>query len=171
MSASSSVSSRPWRGLGTWNIFFIMEFALAAFGYIELNILANALLIAVLLCPLRGVLHAVRETAAFAAAVALLYSESWLPGIDSFLSNRQAVAGFSTSYILEFALDFINPQMIGWGALIVALYYLVRNYVRVSFFTIGYFLVTVLTPYWEAWQTPVEPEETLTAEASAEKSG
>lgn len=171
MRASSSVSSRPWRGLGSWNIFFIMEFALAAFGYIELNILANALLIAVLLCPLRGVLHAVRETAAFAAAVALLYSESWLPGIDSFLTNRQAVAGFSTSYILEFALDFINPQMIGWGALIVALYYLVRNYVRVSFFTIGYFLVTVLTPYWEAWQTPVEPEETLTAEASAEKSG
>ena len=31
-------------GLGVWNVYFIIAFALAAFGYIELNLLGNALL-------------------------------------------------------------------------------------------------------------------------------
>ena len=38
-------------GLGVWNVYFIIAFALAAFGYIELNLLGNALLMAWLLLP------------------------------------------------------------------------------------------------------------------------
>ncbi|MBP3438105.1 MAG: cellulose biosynthesis protein BcsG [Sutterella sp.] len=166
---------RPWRGLGSWNLFFIFEFALAAFGYLDLNILCNALLIAALLCPLRGVLHVLRDLAAFAAAAALLYSESWLPGIDSLLANRQAVAGFSTRYMMELAWDFLNFRMIGWGALAAAVYFLVRSYVRVSFFTIAWFVVTAVTPWWEAMQAPAAteaaPADTQTAASGSAPRG
>ena len=94
MSAAEQQSAvlRPWRGLGNWNLFFIFEFALAAFGYLELNILCNALLIAVLLCPLRGVLHGLRDLGAFAASAARRYSVGFLPGIDGVRAKRQACA-------------------------------------------------------------------------------
>ena len=135
-------------GLGVWNVYFIVAFALAAFGYIELNLLGNALLMAWLLLPVGPKwLRILRGTLGVAAAAVLLYSESWLPGVDSILANKGGIAGFSLLYMAEFALDFINVKMVGWGLLVFLGYFLVRRYVRVTFFTIVYFLGAVTMPW------------------------
>ena len=151
-------------GLGVWNVYFIIAFALAAFGYIELNLLGNALLMAWLLLPVGPKwLRILRGTLGVAAAAVLLYSESWLPGVDSILANKGGIAGFSLLYMAEFALDFINVKMVGWGLLVVLGYFLVRRYVRVTFFTIVYFLGAVTMP----WVQSILPERAPVVTADA----
>lgn len=156
-------------GLGVWNVYFIIAFALAAFGYIELNLLGNALLMAWLLLPVGPKwLRILRGTLGVAAAAVLLYSESWLPGVDSILANKGGIAGFSLLYMAEFALDFINVKMVGWGLLVFLGYFLVRRYVRVTFFTIVYFLGAVTMP----WVQSILPERApvVTADAGSQTS-
>lgn len=151
-------------GLGVWNVYFIIAFALAAFGYIELNFLGNALLMAWLLLPVGPKwLRILRGTLGVAAAAVLLYSESWLPGVDSILANKGGIAGFSLLYMAEFALDFINVKMVGWGLLVFLGYFLVRRYVRVTFFTIVYFLGAVTMP----WVQSILPERAPVVTADA----
>ena len=151
-------------GLGVWNVYFIIAFALAAFGYIELNLLGNALLMAWLLLPVGPKwLRILRGTLGVAAAAVLLYSESWLPGVDSILANKGGIAGFSLLYMAEFALDFINVKMVGWGLLVFLGYFLVRRYVRVTFFTIVYFLGAVTMP----WVQSIMPERAPVVTADA----
>lgn len=151
-------------GLGVWNVYFIIAFALAAFGYIELNLLGNALLMAWLLLPVGPKwLGILRGTLGVAAAAVLLYSESWLPGVDSILANKGGIAGFSLLYMAEFALDFINVKMVGWGLLVFLGYFLVRRYVRVTFFTIVYFLGAVTMP----WVQSILPERAPVVTADA----
>ena len=137
----------PWRGLGVWNVYFILKFALAYFSYLNLDVLWNALLLVFLLIPIPyRWLSALRGLAAVAAGAALAYSESWLPPIASLTTNAAAVQGFSLNYVIDFALDFINWQMVGWAALIFCLWYLLRNCVRITFITICYFAVMVTMP-------------------------
>lgn len=151
-------------GLGVWNVYFIIAFALAAFGYIELNLLGNALLMAWRLLPVGPKwLRILRGTLGVAAAAVLLYSESWLPGVDSILANKGGIAGFSLLYMAEFALDFINVKMVGWGLLVFLGYFLVRRYVRVTFFTIVYFLGAVTMP----WVQSILPERAPVVTADA----
>lgn len=151
-------------GLGVWNVYFIIAFALAAFGYIELNLLGNALLMAWLLLPVGPKwLRILRGTLGVAVAAVLLYSESWLPGVDSILANKGGIAGFSLLYMAEFALDFINVKMVGWGLLVFLGYFLVRRYVRVTFFTIVYFLGAVTMP----WVQSILPERAPVVTADA----
>lgn len=151
-------------GLGVWNVYFIIAFALAAFGYIELNLLGNALLMAWLLLPVGPKwLRILRGTLGVAAAAVLLYSESWLPGVDSILANKGGIAGFSLLYMAEFALDFIKVKMVGWGLLVFLGYFLVRRYVRVTFFTIVYFLGAVTMP----WVQSILPERAPVVTADA----
>lgn len=151
-------------GLGVWNVYFIIAFALAAFGYIELNLLGNALLMAWLLLPVGPKwLRILRGTLGVAAAAVLLYSESWLPGVDSILANKGGIAGFSLLYMAEFALDFINVKMVGWGLLVFLGYFLVHRYVRVTFFTIVYFLGAVTMP----WVQSILPERAPVVTADA----
>lgn len=151
-------------GLGVWNVYFIIAFALAAFGYIELNLLGNVLLMAWLLLPVGPKwLRILRGTLGVAAAAVLLYSESWLPGVDSILANKGGIAGFSLLYMAEFALDFINVKMVGWGLLVFLGYFLVRRYVRVTFFTIVYFLGAVTMP----WVQSILPERAPVVTADA----
>ena len=151
-------------GLGVWNVYFIIAFALAAFGYIELNLLGNALLMAWLLLPVGPKwLRILRGTLGVAAAAVLLYSESWLPGVDSILANKGGIAGFSLLYMAEFALDFINVKMVGWGLLVFLGYFLVRRYVRVTFFTVVYFLGAVTMP----WVQSILPERAPVVTADA----
>ena len=151
-------------GLGVWNVYFIIAFALAAFGYIELNLLGNALLMVWLLLPVGPKwLRILRGTLGVAGAAVLLYSESWLPGVDSILANKGGIAGFSLLYMAEFALDFINVKMVGWGLLVFLGYFLVRRYVRVTFFTIVYFLGAVTMP----WVQSILPERAPVVTADA----
>lgn len=161
------VNNRSWKGLGIWNVYFVLKFALAAFGYINLDFLGNALLMAWLLLPIdRRALRILRGGLGFVAAVVLIYSESWLPGIESIMANKAGITGFSVLYVTELAIDFINPQMVGWGLLALLLYFLLRNYLRLTFFTIVYFLGAVTFPFVQSLlpeDAPVQVAGTATS--------
>lgn len=161
------VNNRSWKGLGIWNVYFVLKFALAAFGYINLDFLGNALLMAWLLLPIdRRALRILRGGLGFVAAVVLIYSESWLPGIESIMANKAGITGFSLLYVTELAIDFINPQMVGWGLLALLLYFLLRNYLRLTFFTIVYFLGAVTFPFVQSLlpeDAPVQVAGTATS--------
>ena len=161
------VNNRSWKGLGIWDVYFVLKFALAAFGYINLDFLGNALLMAWLLLPIdRRALRILRGGLGFVAAVVLIYSESWLPGIESIMANKAGITGFSLLYVTELAIDFINPQMVGWGLLALLLYFLLRNYLRLTFFTIVYFLGAVTFPFVQSLlpeDAPVQVAGTATS--------
>ena len=142
----------PITGLGVWNLYFLAKFGLAWAGYLNLSPLWNALFIAALLIPLRsGVLRFLRGAAGIVCAFMLLWSESWLPGIESITANAGGIAGFSWNYILELALDFINWQMVGWCALGIILYVLLRNTIRITFVTLCCFIGMTVTPMVDAF--------------------
>ena len=112
------------QGLGLWNVYFICKFALAYFGYLTLNPLANAVLLAFLLLPFdRKVVRILQTVVGLIAGFVLIYSESWLPGLDSITSNTQNIAGFSFNYIMQLAIDFVNLKMVAWGLLILFAYF------------------------------------------------
>lgn len=162
----SSLFESPFlRGLGWWNVFFACEFALAACDYLSLSVLYNALLFFVLLLPVANrKISIARHVLAAAGAAVLVYSESWLPGLDSITSNAANIAGFSASYIKELLWDFVNFEMVGWGIVIALAYLVLRNWIRLSVVTVLYFVGFVLTPYlWNA----VNPPETETPELAA----
>ena len=166
----ATTSGQPTRspfllqGLGWFNVFFVAEFLLAAGDWIALNLAGNALLIVALLVPLkRRVTKLVRTGACAVAAVALIYAESWLPGWESLVANSRNILGFSGDYLLEIAADVINWPMIAWGVVLIAAYAFLRNWLRVSVFTVLYFVAGILVP--TAWQN-FHPAQEETAAAN-----
>lgn len=149
-----------FKGLGFWNVYFILKFALAHYEYLTLNLLYNGLLLLFILLPFTNkAVRFIQTFVALLAAVALAYSESWLPGPESILSNAQNIAGFSVNYVAQLIVDFVNPEMLGWGIAIVLLYFLVKNWIRFTVFTVAYFAFLIVQPYYVAWTTkPVVPE-------------
>lgn len=158
-------------GLGLWNVYFIAKFALAHYEYLTLNFLYNGLLLLFILLPLKNrFLRLVRTGVALIAAIALLYSESWLPGPDSIISNAQNIAGFSAMYVAQLIVDFVNVKMVIWGIVIVLAYLLIKNWVRLTVFTLGYFICLVLQPYYVAWTTKPAVEQNVEVVAQNEPS-
>ena len=158
-------------GLGLWNVYFIAKFALAHYEYLTLNFLYNGLLLLFILLPLKNrFLCIARTVVALIAAVALLYSESWLPGPDSIISNAQNIAGFSAMYVAQLIVDFVNVKMVIWGIVIVLAYLLIKNWVRLTVFTLGYFICLVLQPYYVAWTTKPAVEQNVEVVAQNEPS-
>lgn len=158
-------------GLGLWNVYFIAKFALAHYEYLTLNFLYNGLLLLFILLPLKNrFLRLVRTGLALIAATALLYSESWLPGPDSIISNAQNIAGFSAMYVAQLIVDFVNVKMVIWGIVIVLAYLLIKNWVRLTVFTLGYFICLVLQPYYVAWTTKPAVEQNVEVVAQNEPS-
>ena len=142
-----------FQGLGLWNVYFILKFALAHYEYLTLNLLNNGLLLLFILLPLSNrALHLLRTVLAVFGAIVLVYSESWLPGPESIFSNAQNIAGFSLMYIAQLAVDFINVKMVVWVVVAFLAYSLVKNWVRLSVFTVGYFLFLVFQPYYVSWK-------------------
>ena len=96
-----------WTGLGLWNVFFIGEFLLGGFGYLSLNLLQNVLLLVFVLFPIGNrYLRWFRTLVAVVCAAALVYSESWLPGLDSIRGNFHNRAAMESGYLLDSAYKF-----------------------------------------------------------------
>ncbi len=147
-----------WTGLGFWNVFFIGEFILGAAGYLQLNLLQNCILVAFVLFPISNRwLSALRTLIAVCAAVALVYSESWLPGIESIKGNFHNIVAMDSSYVLESAFNFINFEMIGGVLLLIVLYYALKDYVRITTFTLAYLLILICAPLWQPLFEKPEP--------------
>jgi len=129
---------RYWRGLGGWNLYFLAKFALLWFGYLNFHALPNLVFMAFLLMPIPSQrLHRWRHYLAIPIGIALFYHDTWLPGINSILSQGSQLAGFSAQYLLELVSRFINWQMIGAAFVLLIAYLFVAQWVRVTVFTVA----------------------------------
>ncbi len=164
--------ARSYFGLGLWNVFFICEFALAYTGYLRLDLLYNAILFVFVLLPVPGrALNALRQLAAVVLGIALVWSESWLPGPQSILANTSGIAGFSVNYVVQLLWDFINFRMVGWGVVILLAYYLLRDFVRITTVTALYMTFLVVQPIFMEPAAPVRaPAAAVAADAGKTRS-
>ncbi|AMH17520.1 cellulose biosynthesis protein BcsG [Hafnia paralvei] len=127
-----------WRGLGGWNFYFLLKFALLWFGYLNFDALSNLIFLAFLLFPLPNVrLHRWRNWIAIPIGIGLFYHDTWLPGINSIMSQGSQLAGFSASYLLDLVNRFINWKMIGAGFVMLVGYLFISQWIRVTVFVVG----------------------------------
>ncbi|WON77076.1 cellulose biosynthesis protein BcsG [Serratia sp. UGAL515B_01] len=127
-----------WRGLGGWNFYFLIKFGLLWFGYLNFHALYNLVFMAFLLMPIPPARwHRWRHIIAIPIGIALFYHDTWLPGINSILSQGHLIAGFSAQYLLELTNRFINWQMIGAAFVLLIAYLFVSEWIRVTTFTVA----------------------------------
>lgn len=126
-----------WRGLGGWNLYFLLKFALLWQGYLNFHPLLNLAFMAYLLLPIRSsTLHRVRHWIAIPIGFALFWHDTWLPGLSSITSQGSQLTGFSFSYLLELFNRFINWQMVMVGFVIAVGYLFISQWIRVTAFVV-----------------------------------
>lgn len=82
-----------WRGLSGWNFYFLAKFALLWTGYLNFHALENLVFAAYLLFPIPAPrLHRLRHWIGLPVGIALFWHDTWLPGLDSILSQGSLVA-------------------------------------------------------------------------------
>ncbi|HEN3641922.1 cellulose biosynthesis protein BcsG [Yersinia enterocolitica] len=129
---------RYWRGLGAWNYYFLLKFALLWFGYLNFHPLANLVFLAFLLFPIPAYrVHRWRHWLAIPIGIGLLYHDTWLPGINSIMSQGSQVTGFSFSYLVELFGRFVNWTMIGAAFVILVGYLFIAQWIRVTVFVVA----------------------------------
>lgn len=122
-----------WRGLGTWNFYFLIKFALLWFGYLNFHALANLVFLAALLIPLPSLrLHRLRHWLAIPVGLILFWHDTWLPGPESIASEGDQLVGFSGAYLLDLAHRFINWSMIGTGFVMLVGYLFIAQWLRIT---------------------------------------
>ncbi|WP_312631846.1 cellulose biosynthesis protein BcsG [Pantoea piersonii] len=132
-SAHSSRLWSYWRGLGGWNFYFLLKFGLLWYGYLNFHALSNLIFLAWLLFPLPSPrLHRLRSWVSLPIGFGLFWHDTWLPGIESILSQGNQVVGFSGAYLLDLVNRFINWQMIGAAFVLLVLYLFISQWVRVT---------------------------------------
>lgn len=123
----------PWRGLGGWNVYFLIKFALLWCGYLNFHALTNLVFLAWLLLPIRSQgLHQLRNWLSIPIGIGLFWHDTWLPGPESILSQGSQLTAFSRVYLLDLANRFINWQMVGTAFVILVLYLFIAQWVRVT---------------------------------------
>ncbi|WP_107850636.1 cellulose biosynthesis protein BcsG [Oceanimonas marisflavi] len=134
----AALASAPlWRGLGHWNLYFLVKLLLLWQGYLNLQPLPNLALAAFLLLPLPGRwLPRLRLLTALPLALALLYQDSWLPPFSRLLA-QPGVADFTWAYLLELAGRFINWQLLGGLLIVVVAYLYLQLWIRFTTFTLA----------------------------------
>lgn len=135
-------SMKNFRGLGGWNFYFILKFALLYYGYLNFHPLQNLIFLALLLFPLPSeFLHKIRNWIAVPIGFGLFYHDTWLPGIYSIITEGSGVLGFSGSYILELLNRFINWNMIGVAIVLYVAYNFLSQWIRFT-------TITIITLSW-----------------------
>ncbi|MFR9719478.1 cellulose biosynthesis protein BcsG [Aeromonas diversa] len=128
---SPSSPWQEWQGLGGWNLYFLGKLALLWTGYLNFHPLPNLVFVAFLLLPLpRPTWRRIRHWVALPLGFALLYHDTWLPGIDSIMSQGGQVLSFSLAYWLELMNRFINWEMVGVGFVMLVAYLFLAQWLR-----------------------------------------
>ncbi|WP_173237903.1 cellulose biosynthesis protein BcsG [Legionella antarctica] len=128
---------RNWRGLGGWNYYFLLKFALLWYGYLDFHPFLNLVFLTFLLFPLpKQFLHRCRNWLAIPIGFALFYHDTWLPNIHSIMSQGSGVLQFSSHYLLELVIRFINWNMIGAAFILLVAYLFLSQWIRITTFTV-----------------------------------
>lgn len=154
--------------LGGWNLYFLGKFALYWKELIGLHPLENLAFALLLLVPLKSPkLQRGRAIAAWPAAIALLYYDSWLPPLSRALSQANVVANFSLTYLLELGGRFVSISAVSLLVVVVVIYLLLEKWLRLTAFVlVALITMSVGTPS----STPAQPHPT-TADGTATSTG
>lgn len=156
-----------WKGAGWFNVYFLAKFALAYFGYLNLEPAYNALLFAAVVLPIgTRALDLLRNLAGALAAVALLWHESWLPGPEAIRANAHNLADFSASFLIDFVVNAVNPVIVAWFAAGIVAWLFLRRWIRFSTLTVIGLIVTAF-PQLVTWALPEDPKAPEAAVAVA----
>ncbi|HEH9427133.1 TPA: cellulose biosynthesis protein BcsG [Aeromonas sobria] len=163
-SDSLSPPTWNWLGLGGWNLYFLGKLALLWGGYLNFHPLANLVFAAFLLFPLPSTLmRRARSLIALPTGAGLFYHDTWLPGIESIVSQGGQVFSFTADYWLELLERFINWEMVGAGFVMLTTYLFLAQWLR--------FTPWVLAALLWLWLSPqllrVLPEGTAPASSAA----
>lgn len=133
-----------WRGFGHWNFYFMAKLGLYWAGSINFDIFYNAVFAAFLLLPLRpNTLSVLRHWLAVPIAIAVLYYDSWLPPIQRLIEQPE-VLNFSSDYLLELLLRFINWQLLGTGFIFLVVYLFLASWLRMTAWSLLALLLVAL---------------------------
>ncbi|UMJ76766.1 cellulose biosynthesis protein BcsG [Klebsiella pneumoniae] len=145
-----------WRGLGGWNFYFLVKFALLWAGYLNFHPMLNLVFLAFLLVPIpREKLHRIRHWIAIPLGFALFWHDTWLPGPESIFSQGSQIAGFSASYIWDLIVRFINWSMVGAFFVLLVLWLFISQWLRVTVFVSA--MVVWLNAFYAAEQKRKTP--------------
>lgn len=129
----AGILNSSWRGLGGWNYYFLLKFGLLGYGYLNFHPFANLVFLAFLLLPIANLrLHKLRQGLAIPAGLALFYYDTWLPGVNSILSQGDQLVGLSGSYVLELVQRFINWKMLGAALVLWVVYLFLAQWLRLT---------------------------------------
>lgn len=128
---------RPWRGLGAWNLYFLLKFGLLWAGMLNFHPLPNIAFAAALLLPLPGKwLPRMRQAIAIPIGAGLLYYDTWLPPISRLAEAMQDVAGLSSDYLIELTARTVNWDMAAAALALWVGYLFLSQWLRLSVFTV-----------------------------------
>ncbi|WP_312830582.1 cellulose biosynthesis protein BcsG [Pseudomonas rhodesiae] len=123
---------RNWSGLGVWNLYFIIKFALVWTGYLNFQALPNVVFAAALLLPLpHRHLRLLRTVIAIPTGMALLYQDTWLPPFSRLLA-QPGVLDFTGAYLLDLVSRFIELNLCALLAVLVVVYAFARHWLRLT---------------------------------------
>jgi len=123
-----SVSDR----LGWWNAYFLAKLALFALGLIGFHLVENLVFAVVLFAMAAPRVRRFRPWLGVPVAIALLYYDSWLPGLSRVISQAGLVAGFSGAYLAELAGRFVSVTALVAIAAAVAMYAVASRFLRLD---------------------------------------
>ncbi|WP_289107406.1 cellulose biosynthesis protein BcsG [uncultured Pseudoalteromonas sp.] len=133
-------------GLGVWNLYFLVKFALFYYGAIDFGLLANAALAAFFaISYTHPLLNKAKHWLGAVMAIVLLYKDSWLPPIDRLTRQAGNVQDFSFGYFLELMARVINVDMLLALFVITVCFWYCSQWIRFT-------TVTVVGLMFVAWQ-------------------
>ncbi|MFB2862893.1 cellulose biosynthesis protein BcsG [Aeromonas sp. MdU4] len=136
-----------WLGLGSWNLYFLGKLALLWGGYLNFHPLANLVFAAFLLFPLSSPrLRRARSWIALPVGIGLFYHDTWLPGLESIVSQGGQLFSFSADYWLELLERFINWEMVGIGFVMLTAYLFLVQWLRFTPWVLASLLWLWLSP-------------------------
>lgn len=131
-----------WRDIDGWNYYFLLKFALLWYGYLNFHPFANLVFLAFLLFPVPSLFfHRCRNWIAIPVGLALFYHDTWLPGINTIISQGTNLFAFSPSYLLDLLHRFIKWELIGAAFVLFVVYLFCSQWLRIT-------SLTVITLVW-----------------------
>ncbi|HEX5129891.1 MAG TPA: cellulose biosynthesis protein BcsG [Usitatibacter sp.] len=118
--------------LGWWNLYFIAKLVLFAMGLIGLHLVENLAFAVALAAMSVPKARRFRPWIGVPVAIALLYYDSWLPGLSRVASQAGLVASFSGAYLVELAGRFVNFKAIAALAVAAVAYFGLSRFARLD---------------------------------------
>lgn len=136
-------------GLGAWNLYFLIKFALFYYGVINFDVLNNTAFAAFLVVHFTNTrVEKLKHVIAVIIAIALLYKDSWLPPISRLMKQAGNVQDFSLAYFIELASRVINIDMLLGLFIVIVFFWYSSQWIR-------YTTITVASLIFIGWNTHV----------------